>query len=503
VDTRPEIGSYAGTSIYVDTNGNFYFDPENADTHNEDIAYVLGITSDRVFAGNFSSGPNADGFDKIAAYGEINGAWRWLIDTNSNGMPDLNVIDPRGIAGLPVAGNFDGNAANGDEVGVYNGSEWWLDTDHDFKVDTRRPAFVQGGIPLVGDFDGDGLDDLAVWCDDHFYFNLTTGVNGDTSPSFRFGFAGTREIPVAADMNQDGYADLGLWAPDQAGTTPGEGAEWYFLVSETDQNGAPQSLLNRLEWDPTLRDTVVNFHPEPFGGDFLAQFGDEYALPLVGNFDPPVTAPGAASPPDALHQNFGNPYDVDGNGQVTRYDVLALANDLRAHGRRDLEADWNTTVAAPYLDVDGDQEVSPYDVLRLANYLRQQDRLRDHAQRTVEAAPAAAPPAAAYVPIAAGAALSSPAASTPPESQAEPFWFSSDEYVSSSAPTTATGGDAAPADITAESADQIFAEETDAQDSFADDGANDEFASLLDDIADDVSAAWHEDEEDPLDITWS
>ena len=35
---------------------------------------------------------------------------------------------------------------------------------------------------------------------------------------------------------------------------------------------------------------AIDFTPVPFGPDLYMQFGDEYAMPLLGNFDPPVAA---------------------------------------------------------------------------------------------------------------------------------------------------------------------------------------------------------------------
>ena len=148
------------------------FDPENADDTNEDIVYKIGANWDDIFAGNFVAARDgtADGFDKIAAYGRVNGTYRFLIDTDNDGVVNLTVPGPN-INGLPVAGNFDGNAANGDEVGVFTGSAWWLDTNHDFIVDRRINSDFTG-YPIVGDFDGDTVDDLATWTDDQFHFDL-------------------------------------------------------------------------------------------------------------------------------------------------------------------------------------------------------------------------------------------------------------------------------------------------------------------------------------------
>jgi hypothetical protein len=298
VDSRPEIGTWAAGSVYIDTNGNFSFDPNNVDATNRDLVYVLGYASDFIFAGDFREPvvdypedhyelfvqnamyPNA-GFDKLAAYGKVGNQFRWLIDTDNDGVPNLNVVDPANIIGQPVAGNFDGDASNGDEVGLFTGTTWYFDVDHDYKIDVGSavPSAIRG-YPIVGDFDGDGTDDLAAWRDYTVAFDLAANGFGQLDATIKAGFIGVRERPVAADMDMDGIDDVGLWTPDRAGATPEETGEWFFLLSD--------------DHDKTERvtGTVVTldheFSPIPLGQDLFAQFGDEFALPVVGNFDPPV-----------------------------------------------------------------------------------------------------------------------------------------------------------------------------------------------------------------------
>ena len=67
---------------------------------------------------------------------------------------------------------------------------------------------------------------------------------------------------------------------------PSEGSEWYILVSD----GA--SVLERIVYNADLGVDEIQFTPVPFGPDLYMQFGDEYAMPLLGNFDPPVSATG-------------------------------------------------------------------------------------------------------------------------------------------------------------------------------------------------------------------
>src|SRR5262249_42221009 len=138
------------------------------------------------------------------------------------------------------------------------------------------------GFPIVGDFDGDGRDDLAVYQSNPNLFIIDLAYNGFTGAdaSVSFGFFGTTERPVAADMNADGVDDLGLFVRDRNGVTGGDTAEWFFLISRgTPVTGKVNTLTH-------------SFKPGPFGTDLYIQYGDKAAAPtpVVGNFDPPVGA---------------------------------------------------------------------------------------------------------------------------------------------------------------------------------------------------------------------
>lgn len=131
-------------------------------------------------------------------------------------------------------------------------------------------------------------------------------------------------------MNMDGLADLGLWTPDRTGQISSETAEWHWLITDAtatdDPNGAAPnvyndafvndvdgdgriSILERIVPDPDLGGFKVYFKPTPFGDDYVAYFGDEFAGPVVGNFDPPIV-------PGAIDNEIGGPYSVNEGGQV-------------------------------------------------------------------------------------------------------------------------------------------------------------------------------------------
>ena len=387
VDSRPEVGTWGASSIWIDTNGNFRFDPDNVDFVNRDITYKLGFTSDDVFAGNFSlfPGNTTDGFDKLAVYGRAQGEFRWLVDTDNDGVPNIDRVDPNQVNGLPVAGEFDGNSNNGDEVAVFDGRHWYFDTTHDYQTNTRLASFLVG-YPVVGDFDGDGFDDLGTYADDTFMIDLahgsSRGWDGKIDHQISFGFIGVRERPVAADMDQDGVDDLGLWVPDREGVTDRDQSEWYFLVS----NG--ESLLKRLspQDDPVNTNQTIDFTPIPFGPDIYARFGDEFARPVVGNFDPP-TLPATSDPstlpsPEKSFTNSDDPMDVNGDGVISAIDALLVINELNANGAHEL---GTFSEEMPYLDVNNDGHLSASDALRVINELN-----RITAEAKSEAEPVAA-----------------------------------------------------------------------------------------------------------------
>ncbi|REK09450.1 MAG: hypothetical protein DWQ37_18610 [Planctomycetota bacterium] len=316
VDSRPEIGTYAAAQVFVDANGNFVqdFQGKDNDFTNRDLVFALGIAPgiansfspmgihDGVFAGNFIKNGNADGYDKLAAYGPDPkaGGFRWLIDTNFDGVikladGDIAQAQPANaqINGLPIAGNFDGNAANGDEIGLFDGVTWYFDLNHDFIISAGEGATSTAlrGTPIVGDFNGDGNVDIGTWRNNQFDFIFGSGgasFGSNIQATINWGLPGVSEKPIAADMDQDGITDIGLYIPGRDGVLPLESGEWYFLLSndfDEEQRGGNQ--VNALNHP---------FSPTPLGTDIQAQWGDGFALPLVGNFDPPATSSSLPAP---------------------------------------------------------------------------------------------------------------------------------------------------------------------------------------------------------------
>ncbi len=323
VDSRPELGVISEGLVYVDINGNGSFDPTGNDNDktNRDFVYQFGQLVDGLFAGNFAKtgAAKASGFDKLGAYGSFGGTYSFQLDTDDDGVGDLTSLMPfiYQVNGMPVAGNFSATHP-GDEIGLFDGANWYLDLNGNNAIDIgeRIPANYNG-LPLVGDFNGDGKDDLAVYSSSNNLFAFDTDRNGVADyfwyvadDAGRFGgLSGFTDRPIVGDLNLDKIDDIGIWVTDRQGPSSNGAAEIFFWVSD------------QIATNPA--NVFDAFSPDPLGNDLFFQFGSSQGMPIFGNFDPPATVATAVNNP--LYRT-NNPVDVNGDGFVTALDALLTIN---------------------------------------------------------------------------------------------------------------------------------------------------------------------------------
>ncbi len=243
---------------------------------------------------------NGDGHDQIGVYRTFqaaSGLWvsLFVIDSDGDGQwtsADTRYIFRQGTQTLienlrPIVGDFNGDGH--DQIGVYRtfqaASGLWvslfvIDSDGDGKwtsADTRYifrqgpQALIENLQPIVGDFDGDGQDNLGVYrtvqaASGQWVSLFVTDSNGDgkwTSADARYVFrVGPQAFienlqPIVGDFSGDGQDDLGVYR-----TFQGASGQWVGLfVTDSDADGRWTSADARYVFRTGSQEFIENLQP--------------------------------------------------------------------------------------------------------------------------------------------------------------------------------------------------------------------------------------------------
>jgi uncharacterized repeat protein (TIGR01451 family) len=149
--------------------------------------------------------------DGVKTVGTFEGGVFKLNNANDSSAPDITFTfgDPRGF---PVAGDFNGDGV--DDVAVYRAGLWQI---HLSTGATSSFLFGSGTwpatVPVAGDWDGDGVDGIGTYTlmapGNLGEWNLRqTASAGATDLTFVFG--GSGQYPVVGDWNGDGIDGIGV-----------------------------------------------------------------------------------------------------------------------------------------------------------------------------------------------------------------------------------------------------------------------------------------------------
>jgi len=251
---------------------------------------------------------------------------KFLLDTDNNGHWNSGV-DRSFFWGLatdtPLVGDWNGDGY--DEVGVQRGNRFLLDYDGNGKwtagVDTSFRWGLAGDTAVVGDWNGDGADEIGV----RRGIRVLLDVNGNgqwtagVDRSFVWGQA--TDTPLIGDWNGNGTDSIGVWRNGRFILDVNGSGTWTGGVDRSFAWGYAGDTPLVGDWNGSGVDTVGAQHNSRFlldangngawtsGVDQLFYWGAAGDTPLVGDWN------GDGS--DAIAVQRGARYIVDYNGNGT------------------------------------------------------------------------------------------------------------------------------------------------------------------------------------------
>lgn len=207
------------------------------------------------------------------------------------------------------------------------GAEWTLTVgqhENAEELEVRRYIFgVRGGIPISGDFNGDGIDEIAVFFQGEWFIDLNGNGYWDEEDLWAQ-LGGAEDFPVTGDWDGDGKDDIGTYGPEWIGDSraieaePGlpdpDNAGTFVAARQRPKNVPPSQqnatdgrrLLQLNEHGPRRIDVV----------DHVFRFGSGKDIPVTGDWN------GDGIRSIGIFRDGTWQLDLDGDGRWTSKDAI-------------------------------------------------------------------------------------------------------------------------------------------------------------------------------------
>ncbi len=243
---------------------------------------------------------------------------------------------------------------------------WMLVDRHGNRVDVGHEITLgdADAIPLVGDFDGDGIDEVAIFAAGQWFVDLNgNGVWDEGDLWLRMGTALDR--PVVGDWDGDGKADIAIFGrqwerdpeviiEDPGLPTPANTRRRDYVRGETYVTLEPEQerVLRRGSRGPIRADAI----------DHVFRYGEQPDTPIAGDWN------GDGIDSIAVFRAGQWALDSDGDGRLTDRDDQILFGQP---GDIPIAGDWNgdgiTNLGVVrgelwIIDSDGDRRITGNDL---------------------------------------------------------------------------------------------------------------------------------------------
>jgi archaellin len=233
----------------------------------------------------------------------------YLLNSNTGGNADTTFGYGNTAGDIPVIGDWNGDGI--DTVGVYRNGVFYLrnTNSNGFAGIAFSYGNLAGEIPIIGDWNGDGIDTVGVYRNGVFYLR-NTNSNGFADVVFGYGnIAG--DIPVVGDWNSDGIDTVGVY---RNGVFYLKNSNTYGIADLAFTYGQPGDIPAIGDWNGDGVDTVGIYRYGAFylknsNTNGIADMAFAYGQPG----DKPSTGAWLQSPMTSNIQMIGNVYGLASN----------------------------------------------------------------------------------------------------------------------------------------------------------------------------------------------
>jgi Leucine-rich repeat (LRR) protein len=215
-DGKDQIGIYRPSKrkFLLDMDGDGLWDPQ------VDRRTYFGVVGDEPIIGDW----NGDGKDQIGIYRPDKSVFR--LDMDGNGVWNGAVVDKwsrfGSVGDVPITGDWNGDGK--DQIGIYRPSNrrFVLDMDGDGlwnpQVDRKTCFGSVGDVPIIGDWNGDGKDQIGIYRPSNRRFVLDMDGDGlwDRQVDRKTCFGSVGDVPIIGDWNGDGKDQIGIYRPSKS-----------------------------------------------------------------------------------------------------------------------------------------------------------------------------------------------------------------------------------------------------------------------------------------------